>query len=131
MSDDDKEYIKHLEEALQRAQTRLESELMGKAVISKTTTAEKIGSLNPDKDSDIIEGCIVVGGVIFAKIKKEKNGWAGYLLEWSDKRNAYTHRKYITGKETFDETAKKCINMMALDIETAMRVYTCSNGSVV
>ena len=69
MSDD---YIKHLEDALERAQTRLESELMGKAVINRVTTAERIGSLDPDKDSDIIEGNILVGGVIFAKIKKEK-----------------------------------------------------------
>jgi hypothetical protein len=133
MSDDDKEYIKHLEDALQRAQTRLESELMGKAVVNKVTTAERIGSLDPDKDSDILEGHIVVGGVIFAKIKKEKNGWAGYILEWNEKRNAYVHHKYVIGKKTFDDTAKKCISMMALDIETAMRVYTCvsGNGSIV
>lgn len=128
MSDNDKEYIKQLEDALERAQTRLESELMGKAVICKSTTAEKIGSLDPDKDSDIIEGSVMVGGVVFARIKKEKNGWVGYLLEWSDKRNAYIHRKSVIVKETFDETAKKCISMMALDIETAMRVYTCSIG---
>lgn len=118
------EYIKQLEDALQRAQTRLESELMGKAVINKVTTAERIGSLDPDKDSDILEGSILVGGVVFAKIKKEKNGWAGYILEWNDKRKAYTHQKYVIGKETFDDTAKKCISMLALDTQTAMRVYT-------
>ena len=118
------EYIKQLEDALQRAQTRLESELMGKAVINKVTTAERIGSLDPDKDSDILEGSILVGGIVFANIKKEKNGWAGYILEWNDKRKAYTHQKYVIGKETFDDTAKKCISMLALDTGTAMRVYT-------
>ncbi len=123
------EYIKQLEDALERAQKRLESELMGKAVINRVTTADKIASLNPNDDSDIIEGNILVGGVIFAKIKKEKNGWAGYILDWNEKRKAYTHQKYVIGTKTFDETAKKCISMLALDIETAVRIYSAVAGS--
>lgn len=124
MSDDDTEYIKQLEDALERAQTRLESELMGKAVINRVMTSDTIAKLEPDKDSDILGGSVLVGGVVFAKIMKEKSGWAGYILEWNDKRHAYTHQKYVIGKQTFDDTVKKCIRMMALDTETATKIYT-------
>lgn len=122
------DYIKQLEDALERAQSRLESELMGKAIINRSVSADTIGQMNPDTDDDIIEGSITVGCVVFAKIKKEKNGWAGYILEWNEKRRAYTHQKYVIGKETFDDTVKKCISMMALDIETTMKVYSVIKG---
>ena len=115
------DYVRQLEDTVERLKTRLESELLGKAVISRQITPENAaeGNLSDDK---IDCGSIIVGCVVFAKIKKKKDGWYGYVLE-AEGDEGYRYIKFAMKCKTFDETCQKCIKALALDIETAMRIY--------
>jgi hypothetical protein len=116
------DYIQQLEDTIERLKTRLESELLGKAVISRQITPEMAASGNIT-DETIDSGSIIVGCVVFANIKKKKDGWYGYVLE-SDGDEGYKYIKFAMKCKTFDETCQKCIKALALDIETAMKIYS-------
>jgi hypothetical protein len=116
------DYVRQLEDTIERLKTRLESELLGKAVISRQITPEIAASGNIT-DETIDSGSIIVGCVVFAKIKKKKDGWYGYVLE-SDGDEGYKYIKFAMKCKTYDETCQKCIKALALDTETAMKIYS-------
>jgi hypothetical protein len=115
------DYVRQLEDTVERLKTRLESELLGKAVISRQITPEIAASGNLS-DENINGGSIIVGCIVFAKIIKKKDGWCGYVLE-ADGEEGYKYIKYAMKCETFEQTCQKCVKALALDIETAMRIY--------
>ncbi len=116
------DYIRQLEDTIERLKTRLESELMGKAVINRQITPEIAASGNIT-DETIDSGSIIVGCVVFAKIQKEKSGWYGYVLE-ADGEEGYKYIKFALRCKSFNETVQKCMKALALDIETAMKIYS-------
>jgi hypothetical protein len=119
------EYIKQLEDTVERLKTRLESELMGKAVIAKSLSTKGLQAMQNGEDYDaLVEGGqIVVGCVVFAKIQKRKDDWCGYVLE-SNGENEYRYVKFVTKCKSFDEASEKCIKALAIDTPTSTKIYS-------
>jgi len=115
------DYIQQLEDTIERLKTRLESELLGKAVISRQISPEMAAS-GDISDDKIDYGTILVGCVVFAKIEKKKDGWYGYVLD-ANGEEGYKYIKLAMKCKSFDETCQKCIKALALDTESARRIY--------
>lgn len=124
MSED---YIKQLEDTIERLKKRLESDLLGKAVVNRLTSPQGIAviaSSGIDTADDVIEGGqILVGCVVFAKIKKKKDGWCGYVLD-ADGEDGYKYTKFAMKCKTFEEASEKCMKALAIDEPTALRIYS-------
>lgn len=122
MSDD---YIKQLEDTIERLKKRLESELLGKAVVDKALNSESLKAMmnGDDYDSFVERGQILVGCVVFAKIIKKKDGWCGYVLD-ADGEDGYKYIKFAMKCKTFEEASEKCMKALALDEPAALRIYT-------
>ena len=123
MSDD---YIKQLEDTIERLKKRLESDLLGKAVINRITPSQGMPIVAEGiscGDDAIDAGQILVGCIVFAKIFKNKDGWRGYVLN-ANGENGYNYIKFAIKCKTFEEACQKCMNALALDVPSAIKIYS-------
>ena len=115
------EYIKDLEETIERLKKRLESNLSGLAVVDKATDP---------KTRNTIWGQILVGCVVFAKIVKRKDGWCGYVLDANTEgEEGYKYVKFAIKCDTFEIATEKCMKALALDNPSALRIYATVKGN--
>jgi hypothetical protein len=127
------DYVKQLEETVDCLKRRLESELMGKAVIDRTLNISEMecarntgvkGVARPEDFAKFTQGGrILVGCIVFAKIVKRKDGWYGYVLTATGE-TGYKYSKFVMRSPTFDDACERCMKALALDEPTSLKIYS-------